>query len=394
MQTIGEYLKKLLYQYDCVVVPALGAFLTHNVSASFSVATGQFLPPRRKLAFNAVLMLDDGILLSYVMLHENCSRERAGQRIQGFVDTVKQTVQQEGSYHLDGLGLFALNGDQRLQFDPELRHNFLGNAYGMQPLLVGHRQVHEALPLSLPVAETRLVSISSKNRPALDPVLSGVGVAVSTATEARVVPLPVRRYVPLRRLALLALVGSLGVLSYLTVVEPNQPLESSLNPASLFRSSLAPAIPSGTLPTVVPVPKPVLPSIPVRVAEPVVLNPTPFSAEVKPVVEAVAPKIAVKSVSAKALKTVPVPAVELAHAPFSVVAGSFANGTNAVRFKKRLLAAGYTDAYILGGRVATGRGKGLIKVVALGTQSMPEATAVVDSLFRLTGMTPWVMRTR
>ena len=416
MQPIGEYLKKLLYQYDCVVVPALGAFLTHSVPASFSAATGQFLPPRRKLAFNAALLLDDGMLLTYLMLHENCSREQAGQRIDAFVAEVKQTVQEQGSYRLEGLGLFALNGDQRLQFDPELRHNFMGNAYGMQPLLVAHRQVHQAQPL------TRLSVLPSVGGGGLFGGAAPVR-ALAPATDVlapRVMPLPARRAFPVRRLALLALVGSLGVLSYLTVVEPNKPLESSFNPASLFGFT-APAG-SGTLPIPahparpeprLPVWAPTVTAPPATVANAATM-PAPTTtrtASPAPVASPVASPVAAAVVAEiPAVLPAPVSPVVVARpvnenvsanvarrTAYTVIAGSFASRANAVRFKKRLLAAGYSDAFILSDQSLTGRGSArrpLIKVAALGTETLSAATAVVDSLHLLTGITPWVARTR
>ena len=149
MQPIGDYLKKLLYQYDCIVVPTLGAFLTHAVSASFNEATGQFLPPRRKVAFNGALVLDDGMLLNYVMLHESITRDEALRAIDSFVTTLKQEARQMGSFSVEGLGLFSYNAENSLQFEPELRHNFLGSTYGMQPVRLPNKVVHLAQPVTV-----------------------------------------------------------------------------------------------------------------------------------------------------------------------------------------------------------------------------------------------------
>lgn len=45
MASVNDYLKKLLYQYDCIVVPELGAFLTHYQSAVYTETSGLYLPP-------------------------------------------------------------------------------------------------------------------------------------------------------------------------------------------------------------------------------------------------------------------------------------------------------------------------------------------------------------
>ncbi|MDB5242229.1 MAG: sporulation protein, partial [Spirosoma sp.] len=68
MASVNDYLKKLLYQYECIIVPELGAFLTHYQAASFTESSGLYLPPRKRVAFNEALRLDDGILVNYIML--------------------------------------------------------------------------------------------------------------------------------------------------------------------------------------------------------------------------------------------------------------------------------------------------------------------------------------
>ncbi|MEZ0484031.1 SPOR domain-containing protein [Fibrella aquatica] len=394
MQPIGDYLKKLLYQYDCIVVPTLGAFLIHSVSASFNEATGQFLPPRRKVAFNSALMLDDGILLNYVMMHEGITREEALRGIDLFVTTLKETVRLRGSFSVDGLGLFSYNTENSLQFEPELRHNFLANAYGMQPVVLAHRVVHLAQPVAvvkpMPVAEVRrLPAVAS---------VSTTGVA-SVAEEGQVLTMPVRRAGIAWRWATAALlVGSLGLISYFSVIRPGDPLQSSLNPAFLFRlpsflsgeSTQKSVQKAAVVPTrVVPVKTMVAATVeqptvaeviaPAASADRVVVTPT---AVVKPVVR--------KPEPVDTRVNVPEPLVlegSKAKTNYTVIAGSFASRQNAVRFRKLLVKAGYSDAYIL-------QGRGLIKVAAIGAESLREAEAGVDSLTALTGIAPFIMRNR
>ncbi len=397
MQPIGDYLKKLLYQYDCIVVPTLGAFLTHTVSASFNEATGQFLPPRRKVAFNEALMLDDGILLNYVMLHEGITRDEALRGINSFVATLKQQAREMGSFSIEGLGLFSYNAENSLQFDPELRHNFLGNTYGMQPVMLANKIVHLAQPVAavkpMPVATTSVHQL-----PAVFVEPSTALVVQADLEEGEVMPMPVRRSAPVWRWAAAALlVGSLGFVSYFSVIRPGEPLQSSLNPAGLFRlpsfltaSSADKETPAPKTPQLVAVatPKPVLVPADEAVNTPVTPPATVATAPESPVKESVvATKLPVrKSVEKPVNVPEPVVAVQPAvnNTHFTVIAGSFANRRNAVRFQKRLVKAGYSDAYIL-------KGRGLIKVAAIGAETMTEAEAGIDSLKTLTGITPWIM---
>ncbi|MEZ0538669.1 SPOR domain-containing protein [Fibrella arboris] len=383
MQPIGDYLKKLLYQYDCIVVPTLGAFLTHAVSASFSEVTGQFLPPRRKVAFNEALMLDDGILLNYVMLHEGISREEALKGINLFVGTLKQQARQMGSFSIEGLGLFSYNQENSLQFEPELRHNFLGNAYGMQPVMLPGKIIHLAQPVPV-INQLQPSVMDGRQLPVVAQAASTDLAIVSDAEEGVVMAMPMRRSGFVWRWAAAALlVGSLGFISYFSVIRPGDPLQSSLNPASLFRvptfssNESASKVPA----TGAPINEPAVTAPPaVEVVRP--------AADSKPA-ESVATGRASVRLSVVEPANVPASTVTYvqpqAKTNFTVIAGSFASRINAVRFKKRLVKAGYSDAYIL-------QGKGLIKVAAIGTQSLAEAEAGIDSLNSLTGIAPWIMR--
>jgi CCDC81-like prokaryotic HU domain 1/CCDC81-like prokaryotic HU domain 2/SPOR domain len=417
MQPIGDYLKKLLYQYDCLVVPGLGAFLTHAVSASYNERDGLFLPPRRRLAFNEAMRLDDGILINYLMFHERCNREAALAHIDAFVQEIRQSAHQLGSYTIDGIGLFSLNAENSLQFDPELRHNFLSSAYGLAPVHVQSASVLLAQPV------TELVNVFTRN-----PLL----VAQTEQTDdVTIMDMPVRQLSPGWRWAAVAfLAGSLGFISYFTFLHPNQGLQSSLNPASMFRvftsASMptwlrneaanevkAPAIPVAspaptestqlmppveeelgtsvaTAPmTVVPVTIPVKPTpAPVAAKKVVVVNVKPQPAEKQPIgsmpLEEVAPAAPITVEVSK-----PVAILPFSGSPYAIVVGSFANRGNALRMRKRLIAAGFTDATLLPMR----KGE-LIKVAALGAASLGEAAISKDSLTRFTGTNALIVRNR
>ncbi len=375
MTPVGDYLKKLLYQYDCLVVPEFGAFLTHYLPASFSEATGQYLPPRKRLAFNEALRLDDGILINYVMLHESLTRDEALRYINGFVTAMKQQIRVGGSYTLDGVGLLTTNEEGRLQFHPELRHNFEAESYGFQPI---QAQYCESTEVSLPVSVLPFVS---NTLPA---------VAGSLMEEGQLMPMPVRRPV-WHWVAATLLLGAMGVYSYFSVVQQGQLLQSSLSPASLLRM---PTLMTESEPVRVPVSTPVVTAPP----KPIAVESAPKVAPTPPVVAA-APVVAAPVIVAAKPVTVPsirkaVPTsrkrLELVVAkPFLVVAGSFSSRSNALRLQRRLRKAGYEDAYLM----VPKRRRELIKVAAYGATSVVEADTVMAKLSELTGTPAWLMRT-
>jgi len=372
MTTLNNYLKKLLYQYDCVVVPELGAFLTHYQSASFTEATGQYLPPRKRVAFNEALRLDDGILINYIMLHESVSREVAQRQISQFVSDMSRQVDAQGRFDLDGIGAFSRNDEGRLQFEPSLRHNFFDEAYGMTAIM--------ATPLIRQL----------QTEPALDavPVLALGPVLVR---DEDVVFTPVRRQMPVWRVAAaVLLVGSLGLVSYLSVVNPGQPLQSSVDPATLLRTpatwfarTSAPAAPVHKAAPVA--------AKPVATPVPVVVEPAPTAVAKAPVPEPVAvSKPAVADVAPVVLKKAPIAVAKSKRSGpfFTVIAGSFARKANAFKLRRQLHKAGYDDAYI----IPPATKKQLFKVAASGFPSVDDATSSAATISSLVGTEAWIMR--
>jgi cell division septation protein DedD len=378
MATVNEYLKKLLYQYDCVVVPELGAFLTHYQSATFTEASGLYLPPRKRVAFNEALRLDDGILANYIMLHEPVTRDGAQRHISTFVNELRQQVSSTGRFELDGIGTFTQNNEGRLQFDPSLRHNFFGEAYGMNAI--------QARSFASKSIEAVVVSSAE----------TSVGPVIPQEDSATLVPL--RRSQPYWRVAAAALlVGSLGLVSYFSVIKPGQPFQSSLDPASLLRvptellanvntaeakKATKISVPEKPKPQAAPIaevkplPTPVTPS---AVESKAVESPVSKPAEV--VAEPATPPAlpAVSQVEAKAVRTTPY---------FTVIAGSFSSKYNALRFRRKLRKAGYSDAFVI---FPATKGQ-LYKVAAAGSADRSEAVASMTAISELAGTEAWIYK--
>ncbi len=391
MPSLNDYLKKLLYQYDCVVVPELGAFLAHYQPASFFEATGLFLPPRKRVAFNEALRLDDGILLNYIMLHEGIGREQAQRQVGQFVSEMRRQVVSQGRFDLDNIGAFSQNDEGSLQFEPSLRHNFFDEAYGMSAIT--------ATALGRPVQVESVFDAVPGT--ALGPVL---------VRDEDVTYLPVRRSerqrygAGWRVAAAVLLVGSVGLISYFSVLDPGQPFQSGIDPANMLRlpeSWLERVSPNGAAAItkkVAALPRPVTqPAAPVETAAPEpVVGPAPVVEEepapttTRPVADAPAPKVVaapvVVSKPARPAQAVAKP--KISGPFFTIIAGSFSSKANAYRLRRTLREAGYTDAYII---MPTTK-KQLYKVAASSSVRVDEATVSADSISALVGAKTWIMR--
>ena len=70
---LEQYISKLLYQYDCVIVPGLGGFVANYKSATIQPVQNTFSPPSKGISFNKNLNNNDGLLANFIAQEETVS---------------------------------------------------------------------------------------------------------------------------------------------------------------------------------------------------------------------------------------------------------------------------------------------------------------------------------
>lgn len=125
------YIKDLLYRYDCVVVPELGAFLTKRVSAKIHETTHTLYPPKKLLSFNEQLQNNDGLLGSYIAEVEKIPYNTATHRIAKQVKSIKSYLIEGETIQFEHIGDLVLNSDGNIIFDPSNHINFLTDSFGL-----------------------------------------------------------------------------------------------------------------------------------------------------------------------------------------------------------------------------------------------------------------------
>ena len=86
---LDTYISDLLYRYDCVTVPGLGAFLTNRVSAKVHESTHTFYPPKKLLSFNEQLQNNDGLLVNYIAEVEKTQYATETEKVSEQVKSIK-----------------------------------------------------------------------------------------------------------------------------------------------------------------------------------------------------------------------------------------------------------------------------------------------------------------
>lgn len=145
MILVETVIRKLIVDYEFVILPGFGALLSHQVPALYNRETGIFSPPSKRLAFNESLRLDDGLLANYISRAESISHLEAVAYIKAYVEGIKIQLQQKGNALIEGIGSFHTNGEGKMVFDPGTGKYFKDEWYGLKPisakLVANHKQV-------------------------------------------------------------------------------------------------------------------------------------------------------------------------------------------------------------------------------------------------------------
>ncbi len=128
---LSNYISDLLYRYECVILPGLGAFLTQNKPAYIDTETHTFFPPSKTLSFNRHLQTNDGLLANHIAKTESIPYEAALIRLRAEVKTLKSNLEKGETISIPNIGSLKTTKNNSLEFTPESSSNFLTEAFGL-----------------------------------------------------------------------------------------------------------------------------------------------------------------------------------------------------------------------------------------------------------------------
>ncbi|TMM58896.1 SPOR domain-containing protein [Maribacter algarum] len=128
---LEHYISELLYRYNCVMVPGLGAFLTQMKSAVIHKTTNAFYPPSKAISFNEQVVTNDGLLVSYMAEAEKTSYEEMLTKVTEITSEWKSRLQKGEKLLLDNIGELKLNDSGKIQFQPHYNINYLTSSFGL-----------------------------------------------------------------------------------------------------------------------------------------------------------------------------------------------------------------------------------------------------------------------
>jgi len=133
---IEETLKDLLYEEEMVVVPGLGAFLTQPTPAEVNYGSHQITPPSKSIVFNPKVLSGGNILTEALAAQTGANVQAARERIENFVDLIKEQLSISGRASLGQIGDLNLGADGILFFDVNPKLNLNLESFGLESLHV------------------------------------------------------------------------------------------------------------------------------------------------------------------------------------------------------------------------------------------------------------------
>jgi len=128
---LENYIEELLYRYNCVIVPEFGAFLTQTKSAFLKEETHTFYPPTKEVSFNAQLISNDGLLVSYMAEAEKTTYEEMLKRISALSKSWRNQLEKGERLIFTNIGKLWLNKEGKISFEPALKVNYLTTSFGL-----------------------------------------------------------------------------------------------------------------------------------------------------------------------------------------------------------------------------------------------------------------------
>lgn len=160
-QKVDKYISELLYDYDCVIVPNFGGFVSNYAPAKIHPVQHTFRPPSKSIVFNKNLKHNDGLLANQVAASLNTDYTSALKYIDHFVHHTNSQLKEGKRVKIEDVGTLYWDVERNIQFEPST-NNYLLEAFGLVPFqspaikrdALGKRildkQLKDREPLALP----------------------------------------------------------------------------------------------------------------------------------------------------------------------------------------------------------------------------------------------------
>lgn len=129
--SFDKYIRELLLQHDCVILPGLGGFVANYKPAVLDASQKTALPPSRQILFNPILVHNDGLLYAHISKETGYGYKEVQAMAEVYFKTISYEVGKGLKFTIDDLGYFFLNKARKIEFVQETTDNLLLASYGL-----------------------------------------------------------------------------------------------------------------------------------------------------------------------------------------------------------------------------------------------------------------------
>jgi len=127
---LDKYISELLYDYDCVIVPQLGGFVTNYKPALLK--GGIAYPASKELRFNKNLSKNDGLLSQSIADQNGVSIQEADKLLHEVVESHLSKLRSNKRIELKKVGILYIDQNEQLRFTPDETVNYLRGSFGFE----------------------------------------------------------------------------------------------------------------------------------------------------------------------------------------------------------------------------------------------------------------------
>jgi len=162
MNSVSSNIFNLLYEYECVVVPGFGGFVTNYRAADIDTSRKVILPPSNDLDFVDKLTFNDGVLVNKLAEQNGRSYQEAISTIETYTSDCTKILYRQSPIYVPQVGQIQANSSGDLQFQAE-NTNFLTDAFGLPKLDLKPLKSVTQTPPPVKTAPAPVVQSQTKN---------------------------------------------------------------------------------------------------------------------------------------------------------------------------------------------------------------------------------------
>ncbi len=127
---VASGISDLLYTYESVIIPGLGAIVSTYKPATIDHVQGLIHPPSKQLSFNEHMVTNDGVLYLQLMTVYHITEDQAKKAVRNFVQEVMEKLREREIVVLPKVGRLYQDYEHNMQFLQDST-NFNREVYGL-----------------------------------------------------------------------------------------------------------------------------------------------------------------------------------------------------------------------------------------------------------------------